>query len=163
MSLLSREIAAAVDSAPASGPFPYEVAAGSDTPAGPARVTLSIQANGPVGLAFDTLQFELTDADRDVPALQAWGDRLAKRVTYLMEPLVVLEVDNVGGEVELRSLSPTSRASKRTYYEVRLSRPGRLNLRRVAFDENTRVRSTVPCQLTREVLERLVDDMSASA
>ncbi len=163
MSPLSREIAAAVDAAPASGPFPYGVTVESETRDGRARVNLTLQANGPVGLAFDTLQFERLDADLDVPALQAWGDRLARRVTYLMEPLVVLEVDPVGGEVELRSQAPTSRASKRTYYEIRLSRPGRLNLRRVAFDESTRTRSSIPCQLTREVLERLVEDMAATA
>jgi hypothetical protein len=94
--------------------------------------------------------------------LKAWGDRVAARVTYLMEPLVVIEVDPVGGEVELRSQSPTARNGQRTYYEVRMNRQGTLRLGRVAFDEQTRRRSAVTCQLTREVIERLTDDLVAS-
>ena len=57
-------------------------------------------------------------------SLRAWGDRLAARVTYLMEPLVVQEVDAEAGQAELRSQSPTPRADRRSFYEVRLRREG---------------------------------------
>ena len=43
-----------------------------------------------------------------------------------MEPLVVLEHDPIGGQVEIRSEAPTHRSGRRTYYEVRLHRPGDL-------------------------------------
>jgi hypothetical protein len=80
-----------------------------------------------------------------------------------MEPLVVLEVDPVGVEVELRSQSPTARNGLRSYYEARLSRDGRLHIHRVAFDPVTCVRQSVGFQVTREVLERLADDLVDTA
>ncbi len=51
----------------------------------------------------------------------------------------------------------------RSYYEVRLHGDGRLRLTRVAFDESARSRKTVPCVLTVEALERLADDLVATA
>ena len=79
-----------------------------------------------------------------------------------MEPLKVLEIDAGGGEVQIRSQSPTPRAEQRGYYEMRLFRNGSLRMERFAFDEATRQRRQTPCQLTREVLERLADDIAAS-
>jgi hypothetical protein len=155
MSLLSRKIAAAVDSNPGPGPMSVDD--------GPHRLTLQLTAASPIGVAFDALEFAATDKpDWSADALKAWGDRLAARVTYLMEPLVVLEVDAVEGDVELRSQAPTARDTLRSYYEVHLHREGTLRLRRVAFDAADRRRRAVTCQLTREVLERLTDDLVAS-
>ena len=79
-----------------------------------------------------------------------------------MEPLVVLEHDPIDNQVEIRSESPTHRSGRRTYYEVRLHPRGTLRLSRVSYDEATRRRQPAPCQLTREALERLADDLVAS-
>ena len=79
-----------------------------------------------------------------------------------MEPLVVLEHDPVGGEVELRSQAPTSRGDRRTYFEVRLNQQGTLKLSRIAVVESSRQRHPTSCQMTREVLERLIDDLVES-
>ena len=46
---------------------------------------------------------------------------------------------------------------------MRLFRQGSLRMERFVFDETTRQRRQTPCQLTREVLERLADDIAASA
>jgi hypothetical protein len=80
-----------------------------------------------------------------------------------MESLVVLEVDPDGGEVELRSRAPSARGGRKSYYEARLSCSGALRLHRVAFDSSDRRRQAVPFQLSREVLERLVDDLVDTA
>jgi hypothetical protein len=155
MSLLSRKIAAAVDAAEGPG------AVTADD--GPYRLTLHLTAASPVGVAFDALEFADADhAGRSADDLRTWGDRLAARLTYLMEPLVVLEVDAEGGEAALRSREPSTRDEVRTYYEVRLRREGTLGLRRVAYDPGARRRATVACQLTREALERLADDLVAT-
>lgn len=152
---LSRKIAAALDAATGPG-----VVSAQD---GPYTIALNVEQSGTVGVSLVQLEFASQDhTDWTSDALKAWGDRIAARVTYLMEPLVVIEVDPVGGEVDLRSQSPTSRDGRRTYYEVRMNRQGALRLGRVAFDEQTRRRSTVPCQLTREVIERLADDLVAT-
>jgi hypothetical protein len=154
---LSRKIAEGVESAAGLVPTRAEARDGAH------RLALDLTAAGPVGVSFDALEFSKDDAgDLSSQALRAWGDRLAARLTYLMEPLVVLEVDAEAGEAELRSQAPTPRGDRRSYYEVRLRREGSLHLRRVAFDEQARRRQTVPCQMTLEVLERLADDLVAS-
>ena len=156
---LSRKIAAAVDEITAPLEAPHEVTVEE----GPSRLTLHLSAAGPVGLAFDALDFATTARPEWSPeALRGWGDRLAARLTYLMEPLVVLEHDPVDNQVEIRSESPTHRSGRRTYYEIRLQARGTLRLSRVSYDEATRQRQPVSCQLTREALERLADDLVAS-
>ncbi len=156
---LSRKIADVVDSLPSGGPMPCPVAAEE----GPDRIALNLTAEGAVGLAFDGLDYARSGhPGLTTEGLRGWSDRLAARLTYLMEPLVVLEVDAEAGEAELRSQSPTPRGDRRSYYEVRLRREGSLHLRRVGFDDQTRRRLPVPCQMTREVLERLADDLVAS-
>lgn len=157
---LSRKLAAALDARPALAPLPGPVSAAD----GVYHVSLDLTASGPVGLAFDALTFHAdTPGERPTEALRAWADRLAARVTYLMEDLVVLELDPVAGEAELRSHAPTERGDLKSYYEVRLNRAGTLRLSRVVFDAATRRRRPAPCQLTREVLERLTEDLVATA
>lgn len=156
---LSQKIAAALDARPDNGALPCDVTVESE----PNRLSLHLTANGPVGLAFDRLGFVASGRDAwSNDEVKAWGERIAARVTYLMEPLVVLEQDRLDGGVELRSHAPTARGEQRAYYEVRLDRQGHLRLGRVAFDETSRVRRPASCQMTREVLERLADDLADS-
>jgi hypothetical protein len=158
---LSIKIAAAVDALSGAGVSPpYEAAA----EAAGARLTLHLTAAGAVGLAFDALEFTAADrAERSPEALRAWADRLADRLTYLMEPLAVLEHDLGSGELVLRSQTPTARDGRRTFYEVRLRRDGTMRLGRVAFDDSARTRTPAPCRMTVEALERLADDLVACA
>ncbi len=156
---LSKKIAAALDENTKVHLPPCDIAVEE----GAHRLTLHITAIDTVGLAFDSLEFVATDRTDWTPdSLRSWGDRLAARVTYLMEPFKILEVDAEGGEVCLRSQSPTARNQKRSYYEIRLGKSGTLRMERRTFDEAARVRDRSTCQLTREVLERLADDIVAS-
>jgi hypothetical protein len=158
---LSRNIATAVDALTRSyAPLPCEAAAED---AGN-RLALNLTAAGPVGLAFDDLEFTAADrAPRPPEALRAWADRLAARLTYLMEPLAVLEHDREAGDLVLRSHAPTARDGLRSYYEIRLSRDGTLRLGRFTFEEPDRRRRPAPCRMTVEALERLADDLVAAA
>jgi hypothetical protein len=156
---LSRKIAAALDAQAEQGELPAEWSVCE----GPHRLALHVTASGPVGLAFDRLEYSCAErTDWSAEGLQAWGDCLAARIKYLMEPLVLLEVDPIRGEVELRSQLPTARDGVRSFYEVRLDRRGTLRLSRVVYDEATRTRRPGTCQLTREALERLAEDLVAS-
>jgi hypothetical protein len=157
---LSRKIAAALDENTKVHAPPCEVGV-EDVPS---RLTLHLSALDSVGMAFSTLEFATTSRPEEwtPEALRGWGERLASRVTYLMEPLKIFEVDAGGGEVQIRSQVPTTRAERRGYYEIHLFKQGSLRMERYAFDETNRQRRTVPCQLTREVLERLADDLAAS-
>jgi hypothetical protein len=157
---LSTKIAAALDENTRAYVLPCTVTVED----GPNRLSLEITALDSVGVAFDTLEFTTTDRqDWSSEALNAWGRRLADRVTYLLEPLKVIEIDAGGGEVQVRSTSPSARADRRGFYEVRLRKQGVLRMERFLFDDATRRRDRGPCQLTREVLERLADDIVASS
>jgi hypothetical protein len=157
---LSQKIAAALDENTRAYILPCAVTIED----GPVRLTLDLTALDTVGVAFDRLEFAPTDrTDWSSDALKAWGERLAARVTYLLEPLKVLEVDAGGGEVQIRSQSPSSRADRRGFYEIRLYKQGTLRMERFVFNETTRQRERTPCQFTREVLERLADDLLAGA
>lgn len=157
---LSRKIAAALDENTRAYNLPCTITVDE----GPNRITLDLTALDAVGVAFDTLEFAATDrTDWSSQDLNAWGERLAKRVTYLMEPLRVLEIDAGGGEVQIRSDAPTPRAETRAYYEVRLNRQGTCRLERHVYDEHDRQRRRTACHLTREVVERLADDIAASS
>ena len=130
---LSKKIAAALDENTKVYALPCEVAVDD----GSSRLTLNLTALDSVGLAFSALEFTTTSHPEEwsSEALRNWGERLAGRVTYLMEPLKVFEVDAGGGEVQIRSQNPTSRGERRGYYEVRLFKQGSLRMERLAFDE----------------------------
>jgi hypothetical protein len=157
---LSQKIAAAIDENTRAYILPCTVTVED----GPNRFTLNLTALDTVGVAFDDLEFATTNrADWPSEALKAWGERLAARVTYLLEPLKVIEIDAGGGEVQIRSQAPTSRAEQRGFYEVRLHKQGLLRMERYVYNDTTRQRQRTSCQLTREVIERLADDIVASA
>jgi hypothetical protein len=156
---LSQKIAAALDENTKAYVLPCSVTVEES----PHRLTLHITALDTVGVACTALEFVTTSrSEWSSDALKDWGGRLASRVTYLMEPLKVIEIDAEGGEVQIRSQRPTPRADHRGYYEIRLFRQGSLRMERFALDEATRLRRLTSCQLTREVLERLADDISTS-
>ena len=52
--------------------------------------------------------------------LRAWADRVAQRVTGLLEPLAVIEVDATRSEAVLRSETPARRGEDVQYYELLL-------------------------------------------
>ncbi len=158
MSSLSQKIVAEVDAAAQS--FSSGTLSAQEDGA---QITLHLCVAGAVGLSFELLEFESGNSQRAQTALRAWADKLAAKVTYLMEPLVVLEHDVQAGEIELRSQSPTPRGQLKSYYEVRLTKHGVLTMTRIVYDPATQTRTTTPCQLTREALERLVDDLVACA
>jgi hypothetical protein len=157
---LSKKIAAALDENTKAYVLPCTVTIEDS----PNRLTLHLSSLDTVGLAFSTMEYANTSrTELSSDALKEWADRLTKRVTYLMEPLKVVEVDDKGGEVQVRSQSPTPRADERGYYEMRLFRQVSLRMERFVFDGGARQRRPTDCRLTREVLERLADDIVASA
>jgi hypothetical protein len=156
---LSKKIAAALDENTKAYVLPCTVTIEEF----PNRLTLHLSSLDTVGLAFSVMEYANTSrTELSSDALKDWGDRLTKRVTYLMEPLKVFEIDGQGGEVQVRSQNPTARAFERGYYEMRLFRQGNLRMERIVFDASSRERRPTTCQLTREVLERLADDIAAS-
>ena len=157
---LSRKIAADLDELAKTCAPPRCVTAEE----GPHQIDLPVGQATPVGVECSGFDFHVADrAAMSLDDLKGWGDRLARKVTYLLEPLAVHEVDAPGREVVLRSASPSAKPDRRSYYEVRLKGTGLMKFDRVAFHEDSRSRRPVPCLFTNEVVERLIDDLVATA
>jgi hypothetical protein len=95
-------------------------------------------------------------------SLSSWAEGIAARVTGLLEPLKVVEVDPVRNEALLRSDTPTARADKRFYYEVLLRGTTEAILRRYQGSAQAGVRrEQVAYALTHEAIAKLAADLTA--
>ena|ERR1043166_5336687 len=97
--------------------------------------------------------------------LHAWATRVANRVTGLIEPLKVVEIDQPLGKALLRSATPTLKDEKAYYYELLLERTSRTvaNLRRFVGDRHGGdKREAVTFVLTHDAIVKLVMDIVGS-
>jgi|SRR5579883_182746 len=110
------------------------------------------------------LVWELTLArTADAPdglTLRSWAEGVANRVTGLLEPLALLEVDDARGEAFLRSNSPAKKGESVMYYEVRLFGLTRAVVRRYQANRTESGRAQVAFALTHEVLAKLAGDIA---
>ena len=126
-------------------------------------VTLSADRCDEVG----SLVWELSL--RRVPAapprqvtLKDWATGIAGRVTGLLEPLKVIEVDSIQNEALLRSSAATQRGDKLYYYEVRLRGTSEAQVCRYqARSNNNGPRDQVPFAITHETLIKFIRDLAA--
>ena len=84
----------------------------------------------------------------------------AGRVTGLLEPLRVYEVDATAGQALLRSASPTERGGRLFYYELILTGLHAANLKRYSSGKPKANREGVPFVLTHETIAKLADDLT---
>jgi hypothetical protein len=109
-------------------------------------------------------EFGLSRKGKVPPAatLQAWADRAADRVTALMEPLKVVEVDVVRNEALLRSAEPRRRGDKSLYYEILLrGSASAVVCRYQGSHASGSRREQIAFVLTHEALAKLADDLAA--
>jgi hypothetical protein len=106
------------------------------------------------------------EATRDAPvqedaaALEAHARRAAGRVTGLLEPLRLVEVDRSGHVALLRSDAPAKKGDMLAYYEVRFQGRNRVTLARFQATKGTSAaRKSIPFALTHEALAKVVDDL----
>src|SRR5262245_8124806 len=98
---------------------------------------------------------------RKAPAgetLHAWADRIAQRVTGLLEPLKVVEIDAVRNEGILRSDRPTTRGDDTFYCEVFLKGTTVATLRRYQA-RDTKPRAQIAFALTHDAIAKLANDL----
>jgi hypothetical protein len=102
---------------------------------------------------------------REKPAegdLAARAAAVAARVTGLLEPLRVLEVDPARGTALLRSEAPGHYGDGRFYYELTFQADGAASVRRYqAPHDGEPRRQQVTFNLTHEALGKLVGDLTA--
>jgi len=93
-------------------------------------------------------------------ALTQQADRLARRVTGLLEPLRLIEVDAARAEALLRSEKPAVRGDELYYYELLLRGEHSSTLRRYKATRAGGRREAVPYALTHEAIAKLAADLA---
>jgi hypothetical protein len=131
-------------------------------PGEPWAVTLTADRADQLGCLVWELALRRSAPPAGANPLQAWAERVAGRVTGLLEPLKLLEVDSLRDEALLRSEEPTPRGGKLFYYELLLKGRGEALLRRYHGAHNGQARrEQVAFAVTHEALAKLVADLTA--
>jgi len=86
---------------------------------------------------------------------------VADRVSGLLEPIVLVEVDDPRQIAQLRSNAPAVTGAVREYYDIAMTGETDVSFTRVRFDADTQNREPVPFTLTYEVLGKLLQDLTA--
>ena len=125
------------------------------------RIEADLQAVDAIGCSFLTLGY-LTDrlAQSSLDELKTISETLISRLTYLLEPIGVVEVDRDRAAVQLRSNPPQKGEDGTSYYELMVRRGGDVTLSRYQKRPG-QIREIVAAHLTREVLVRLAEDFVA--
>lgn len=97
-----------------------------------------------------------------IDRLKQVGQALSNRLTYLLEPISPIEVDDDHCVVQLRSSPPQKEDDETSYYELLVRKPDEITLCRYAKAYGE-ARRRVPAHVTREVFLRLVDDFCRAA
>lgn len=93
--------------------------------------------------------------------LETIAAALAKRLTYLLEPISPIETDHEQCIVQMRSNPPSKGDDGTTYYELLVRRGGELELVRFRKIPG-QPRETIPATLTREAFLRLSADLASA-
>ena len=94
--------------------------------------------------------------------LKEIGEELSRRLTYLLEPIRLIETDSEAGEAQLRSSPPQKNDGAAAWYEILVRRTGEIEVCRYRRETGS-PRQRVAAQLTREVVVRLCEDLVAAA
>lgn len=130
---------------------------------GDQQLTVELATLDSLACAFDPLTLASHKlAGAPVDRLKRVAETLANKINYLLEPVQPIEVDPEQCTVQLRSVPPQKDEQKTSYYELLVQRSGEIRLTRYEHTPDQGRRS-VPAQVTREVLGRLVEDFSAAA
>jgi hypothetical protein len=126
------------------------------------RIEADLVAVDAIGCAFQTLAYS-TDklAAADLERLKEISQTLTAKLTYLLEPIGVIEADVDRCAIQLRSSPPKKDEDATSYYELLVRRGGDISLSRYSKKAG-QLRQIVPAHITREVLERLAEDFVAA-
>ncbi len=114
-----------------------------------------------IGCSFQTLGYT-TDrlAHATLEQLKEISQSLIARLTYLLEPIGLVEADADRCSVQLRSSPPQKGDDGTSYYELMVRKGGDVTLSRYSKKPG-QLRQIIPAHVTREVLGRLADDFIA--
>lgn len=125
------------------------------------RIEADLLAVDAIGCSFQTLAYTTEKlASASLDELKEISTKLTSRLTYLLEPIGLVEVDRDRAAVQLRSSPPQKGDDGTSYYELMVRRGGDVSLNRYQKKPG-QMRQIVPANITREVLQRLAEDFVA--
>jgi hypothetical protein len=110
-------------------------------------------------LVWEMTLARTADAPTDL-SLKGWAAAIAERVSGLMEPLAIYEVDETRDEAILRSEVPMRKGEALVYYEVRLVGLSCATVRRFTSSRTAPGRSQAAFAITHEALAKLAGDIA---
>lgn len=126
------------------------------------RLEVTIANADKMSVAFTSFAFHSDRlANAETAQLSRIADTLASKLTYLLEPLRVVEIDGNAGAVQMRSYPPYQRDKQTKYYEVLVQRGGSISLVRYERQPGE-PRQPIAAHVTEEVFYRLADDFAAA-
>jgi hypothetical protein len=132
-----------------------------DDPAGGWRASVQAETVESVGCRLREVSVaRLAPLENPAP-LQDRARQVASRVTGLLEPLRLIEVDAQQDVAQLRSDSPAAKDEALAYYEVTLHGHGGAHVGRYEAGRGDGKRRAVPFTLTHEALGKLVRDLTS--
>ena len=125
------------------------------------RLHANFTAVDALACAFDQLGVSSSRwADAAIDDLKHRAEQLSAELSYLLESISPIEIDNQACVVQMRSDPPDQNDDGSKYYELVVSREG---IRLSRYTKTTgQPRQVVPAAVTREVFVRLANDLVAS-
>lgn len=122
------------------------------------RIEADLLAVDAIGCSFQTLGYSTSQlADATLDDLKQISMDLTAKLTYLLEPIGLVEADADRCSVQLRSNPPQKGEDGTSYYELLVRRGGDISLSRYQKRPG-QMREIAPANVTREVLGRLAED-----
>jgi hypothetical protein len=126
------------------------------------RIEADLLAVDAIGCSFQTLGLSTSKlAGATLDKLKTISQTLTEKLTYLLEPIGLVEADADRCSIQLRSNPPQKGEDETSYYELMVRRGGDITLSRYS-KKSGQLRQIVPAHVTREVLGRLADDFMAA-
>jgi hypothetical protein len=122
---------------------------------------ITVEHSESLGCLATELSVSRAAAPASAADLTRWAVRSAQRITGLLEPLKVIEVDATRWEAILRSDPPADRGDRVLYYELLLRGTHAATLHRFQADRTGGKREPVPFALTHEAIAKLAGDLTA--
>jgi adenine C2-methylase RlmN of 23S rRNA A2503 and tRNA A37 len=111
-------------------------------------------------LSMELSMLRVTPENSVRDTLKSHAEKLARKVTGLMEKLNVIEIDDIQGVAMLRSDTPAVQDTQRMYYELMVNQQGTTTLKRYQGSTIHAERKEIPFVLTREALAKLITDLA---
>jgi hypothetical protein len=122
------------------------------------RIEADLVAVDAIGCSFQTLGLSTSKlSGAELERLKDISQKLTEKLTYLLEPIGLVEADADRCSIQLRSSPPKKGEDETSYYELMVRRGGDVTLSRYS-KKSGQLRQIVPANVTREVLVRLADD-----